>query len=275
MKAALIPPYHLLPEFGHADLHLMLVHCCDNPKYVAHYKRERERGAYLILDNSAHEFKHGQDSVKIAAWAKRLNVQEVVVPDVLDNGPATVDRAIEALEMWFETKSSLMSELNPALMYVPQGAKQEEYYDCMTELVRLQSYVARKKGIKRDFVIGISKDYEDFPGGLANILRVVELTRTGLWESNGVRLHAHILGWHRHLWVLNDLAKEFPWVRSTDSAKPFVFAMNNILLDSEADPPPYPGRHATGYFKRRLSAFQVDYAWQNVLTFQRAARGEL
>lgn len=275
MKAALIPPNYHLAEFGQGDLHLLLVHLCDSQTYVHHYELQRERGAYLILDNSAHEFSEGQDCIKIAAWAKRLNVQEVVVPDVLDNGPATVERAIEALEIWYETKSSLMSELNPALMYVPQGTKQEEYYDCMTELIRLHRYVAKKRGIKRDFVLGISKDYEDFPGGLDNILQTVEIVRHGLWEADNTRMHVHILGWHRHLWVLNDLAKNFSFVRSTDSAKPFVYALNNILLDPESDPPPYPGRHATAFFKKKMSAFQIDYAWQNCITFQRAANGDL
>lgn len=271
MRAAVIPPIPHLGEFAVGAMHLLLAHLCDNPDYVRHYKEVRKNGAYLILDNSAHEFKEGCGPEELAAFARVLRAQEVVVPDVLDNGPATAERATEALETWFENGRNLMGTLNPSLMYVPQGVSKDEYFDCMEELIRLQVYMARKKHLRRDFVLGISKDYQDFPGGLEEILSVVGRVKETLWDEKEIKMSVHILGWHRQLWILRDLAAKFPWVRSTDSCKPFQFAMAGIALDPDLPPPTYPGRHAVDYFSTRLTGRNLNKARINVEIFRKTA----
>lgn len=274
MKAAVIPPIPHLNEFGSGQMHLLLAHLCDNGEYVRHYKVQRNQGSYLILDNSAHEFKEGCGPEELAAFARVLRAQEVVVPDVLDNGPATTERATDALETWFENGRNLMGTLNPSLMYVPQGVTRDEYFECMEELIRLQVYMARKRHLRRDFVLGISKDYQDFTGGLAEILEVAGRVKENLWDEKEIKMSVHILGWHRDLWVLRDLALQFPWVRSTDSCKPFQFAMAGIALDPHLPPPTYPGRHATEYFETELTKKQLTIALKNVEVFRRTAEGK-
>lgn len=273
MKVTPIPPIAHLEGFGTGSMHLLLAHLCDDPVYIRHYKRQRLLGAYLILDNSAHEFKAGGTPEELAAFARILRTQEVVVPDVLDQGPATVERATDALETWFERGANLMGTLNPSLMYVPQGVTSDEYYECMEELISLQVYIAKRRNIRRDFVLGISKDYEDFPGGLDEILGTVGRVRESLWDEKEIRMHVHLLGWHRKLWVLRDLAVKYPWVRSTDSNKPFQYAMKNISLDMEQDPPPYPGRHATKYFYTTMTTHQMAIARHNVAVFKAVGEG--
>ena len=98
MKAALIVPNAHLEEFGQGDLHLLLAHLMSNKVYREHYQKQRLHGAYLILDNSAHEYKEGINAAKLLRQAMRVRAQEIVVPDVLDDGPATVERAMQALE---------------------------------------------------------------------------------------------------------------------------------------------------------------------------------
>lgn len=272
MKAAIIPPIPHLGQFGTGDIHLLLAHLMDNTLYHLHYKTQRNLGKYLILDNSAHEFKEGCEADELAAFARLLGVQEVIVPDVLDNGPRTVDRAVDALEMWFERGSNLMGTLNPTLMYVPQGVNREEYYGCMKELIDLHLLVAKKEHVRDEFVLGISKDYEDFPGGLYEILVEVERMRSDL-RDKGHKMQVHILGWHRNLWVLGDLARSFPWIRSTDSCKPFQYAMAGITLDPSKEPPVYPGRHAVEFFETILDRRHLTIAGKNCAVFRIQAEG--
>jgi hypothetical protein len=87
-------------------------------------------------------------------------------------------------------------------------------------------------------------------------------------------MHVHMLGWGRDLWEIIRIAEEFPWIRSTDSAKPFVYALKNISLNPSEDIPKYPTRSKT-YFKRKLTPEQVKIATNNAIMFRAAAKGML
>lgn len=276
MKAALIVPNAHLDTHGHGDLHLLLAHLMKVKSYVSHYQTERLKGAYLILDNSAHEYREGIGAAELLKFALKVKAQEIVVPDVLDDGPATVARAVEALEDWFEgTPSPDMYELNPVLMYVPQGAGKGEYWECVQELIDLHIYMAKRKHSRRDFVLGVSKDYDDFSGGLMEILDTLEIIKDEMWADKEIRMHCHILGWARHLWCYTDLARKHKWIRSTDSCKPFQYAIHNLELEPGEDPPPYPKRHATGFHKAVLDSDQLQIADRNIQVFRDVAGGRV
>lgn len=268
MKAALIPPVPELPLFGVGTFHLLLSHLFKRPGYLKHYKAQRQMGAYLVLDNAAHENTSGEDPLTLVEKALAINAQEIVVPDVLEDGPATVEAAVTAVEAWFEN-SEVMREYNPALMYVPQGKDLDEWKQCLNELCLLHTYTARKYKLSRDFVIGVSKDYEVWDGGLPSLLSnfIMPYRETAL--QNGLRMHVHMLGWGRKLWGLRELAHSFPWVRSTDSAKPFVYAMHGTYLGAHIDsePPEYPKR-PKNYFSRTLSHEEKVAAISNCTLFK-------
>lgn len=276
MKAALIPPTPNLPDFGQGDIHLLLAHLFKNKAYSAHYTTERERGAYLILDNSAHEFGEGLRPHTLLDCACAVRAQEVVVPDALDDSALTVQKAVEALEEWFERDDQRIRELNPALMYVPQGKDLDDYYACMEELIHLHEYMAHRKDTRRDFVLGISKDYDQWSCTLMEILETVEGVRESLWEDKEIKMHVHLLGWPKNLWNLNVYARRFPWIRSTDSCRPFQYAAHAILLDPYAEHlPPYPKRHRTAFYTKALNEEQIDFARHNVEVYKAAAEGRL
>jgi len=244
--------------------------------YREHYQKQRLHGAYLILDNSAHEYKEGINAAKLLRQAMRVRAQEIVVPDVLDDGPATVERAMQALEEWYEGDSAEdMHELNPCLMYVPQGKDKEEYWLCIQELIDLHLYIAQRKNSRRDIVIGVSKDYQDLDGGLLEILDIVKDLRENLWADKEIRMHCHLLGWSRNLWVYGEIAKKHSWIRSTDSCKPFQYAMHGMKLWPSEEPPPYPKRHRTDFHKAVLDKKQLKIAGHNCRVFAQAAAGKL
>lgn len=268
MKAALIPPNNSLPLFGRGSFHLLLSHLLKNKVYYKHYEEQRERGAYLVLDNSAHEFGVGDDPEALIFNALALRAQEVVVPDVLDDSAATLDRAVDALELWFESKYLVINREMPALMYVPQGANVAEWVVCLNSLLDLHRYVTKKSQYRSDVVIGISKDYEVWDGGIERLLtNYVEPLR-----QQHKNIHVHLLGWGRELWALGWLATKFPWLRSTDSAKPFVYALNGLELDVQYAPPAYPGR-SDNYFRRRMNNEQIALSQKNVAVFRELAAG--
>ena len=76
MKAALIPPTPALKRYGLGDFHLLLSHLLEDPHYFIHYRRQRDQGAYLVLDNSAHGNFHLAEakSIVVVEEVRRLNV---------------------------------------------------------------------------------------------------------------------------------------------------------------------------------------------------------
>lgn len=274
MKAALIPPIPDLRRYGQGNFHLLLSHLLKDKRYFDHYEDQRKKGAYLVLDNSAHEDGEGTDAEVLLFNGMAMRAQEIVVPDVLDKGPETVERATEALEMWFEGTSTvnhrLIHELSPALMYVPQGRNEREWRDCLDDLIRMHLYVARRHEYRPNFVIGLSKDYEVWDGGLLNLIddHLEPLAKQ-------FKCKVHLLGWGRKCWNLADIARKHPWIRSTDSAKPFVYARARINLWAHIEdlPPTYPGR-AEDYFEKALTPTQREFAENNVDLFKRLANNE-
>ena len=272
MKAALIPPTKELRYFGNNSFHLLLSHLFQDPKYVQHYMQQRMRGAYLVLDNSAHEYSVGQDAAKLLQQAAGMRCQEMVVPDSLEDAEGTIEKALSAMEVWYEgDQAERMKELDPTLMYVPQGNDEKEWAECLKELIRIHMFTYRKRGARSNFVIGLSKDYEKWDGGLDNLLTkyLLPIKEDGI--KHRIRIHVHLLGWGRDLWVLQDLAAKHFWIRSTDSAKPFVYALSGIDLSQYPvgckDYPEYPSRPAT-YFEKRLTPAKRRIAYSNLSVFK-------
>ncbi len=125
-----LPPYHLL--LAHDIL--------SNKKgYEDLYGSKRLHGGpqTVILDNSVIELGSAVsvDIIEEAAIACAANV--VVLPDVLQNGPATVEAVHDAVKPWVD---KLRNNSNSPLygcvsfMVVPQGATFEEWVDCVQEL---------------------------------------------------------------------------------------------------------------------------------------------
>lgn len=270
MKVALIPPIPVLGAFGSGGFHLLLTHLLENKKYVQHYTNERSHGAYLVLDNSAHEKGEGEDAVSLMASAIKLRAQEVVVPDVLFDSEKTVDKAAYTHQVWYEAGHPGMVTLNPALMYVPQGESLDNWLQCLRELLQLHFYVSGKNAIRKDCVVGISKDYETWEGGIVHVISCA-IPVFSHYATLGMDVQVHLLGWGRDLWALRLVRNSFPWIRSTDSAKPFVYALSNIELDVAHPAPTYPTR-PKNYFHKTLTIDQMMIAQRNIDVFRGLAK---
>lgn len=260
MHVGLIPPIPHLDEFGIGPFHLILSHLLEHQAYGQHYSREAERGSYLVLDNSAHEFGEGEDSMTLLEQALELGVREIVCPDVLDNAKETVEKTTSALELYAKNLETL-DRNRIQLMIVPQGESIYAWGLCLDSLY--ENY--RKLFGDRPVTIGISKDYEVWVDGLAGLINrfVSQLSRE--------KTEVHLLGWGRQLHQLSSLSFQFPWLRSTDSAKPFVYALGGIELTLDLESPEYPTRPG-GYFHKTFSERQLEIARNNVSVFRQRAK---
>lgn len=274
MRSAIIPPIAHLDEFAGGDeFHLVLSHLLEvDRRYLRFYQQQRLKGSYLVLDNGAHENTSGEDILDLLSKAEAIRASEIVLPDTLFDHRATVRGIENALAQMCGPGQEVFGGMAyPTCMLVPQGRTFEEWERCFQDLVSayVQTQVQVPFLFPRSPVIGISKDYEIWDGGIPRLLEYLEPFRD--W----MRFDVHLLGWGRRLHALPAMAAAFPWVRSTDSAKPFVYAMAGIILPeridgSMGDYPEYPKRPGD-YFARTMTDEQKDYARNNVETFRRAA----
>jgi hypothetical protein len=267
VKIALIPPIPDLGTFKSTGIHLLLSHLLEDDRYKKYYSFRRGEGDYLILDNSAHEFGVGNKAEQLLAQAKELRAQEVVAPDILFDANGTVE-ATRAMLVYIEKHWDVYEEAgSPGLMLVPQGGNRTEWVKCLNNLLRTWDYIVGHRLMKPP-VIGVSKDYDVFvKGGITTLIKEYLNIRT-------LGLEVHCLGWPSNLWSLAEVQKECPWVRSTDSAKPTVYARAGILLEPGGVVPDYP-RRPPDYFEVPLDSRQREIAVRNIRVFDAAATDAL
>jgi len=269
MQTILIPSIPDLKVFGTGPMHLVLSHLLSDARYFTHYRREATRGAYVILDNSAHEFQLGQPGKILLKQAQLIGASEIVCPDELFSVEGTCKLTDEALSYFSSMGYNTFRDLNPRLMLVPQGKTREEYdycYSCMTDNFS-RHRADYPEVFTKEPVIGISKDYlEMFEGGLYDIVKMI-------YPSLELGADIHMLGWGRTLWAYADIARDFPKIRSVDSAKPMVYAMRGICLEAFGEIPPYP-RRDPDYFNSPIRDGHLSIAQHNVRVFEQVARGD-
>lgn len=261
MKTALIPPAAHLDEFGRGDFHLLLGHV-DSSEYRAHYTGQGAQGAFMVLDNGAHENVRGMNSRALLLRAAELGASEVVAPDVLFRSQLTVSRTTKALERWAGVDRELFESLGLSVMLVPQGEDAWAWRTCLQSILWTYERLADKHpGLFKEPTIGISKDYILWPGGLSKLLEqaVIPLGHP-----------VHLLGWANDLWTLGEIAHRWPQIRSTDSARPFTYALRGIALDPTDEVPTYERRQGD-YFGLELTPDQIELAWHNVGVFRELA----
>ncbi len=88
-------PLQLLKESKQFnDYDYCLPHLLDQyPKYEAYFRQAKEKGRYIIMDNSLHELGEAYDTSRLLHWISELEPNEFIVPDVWENGVYSVRNA--------------------------------------------------------------------------------------------------------------------------------------------------------------------------------------
>lgn len=266
MKVALIPPIPDLTLWDSTGISLLLSHLLSNKQYRKYYK-ERSAEDYLILDNSAHEYGSGNLPSVLLEQTKQVNAHEVVCPDVLFDAHATVEQTRRMLVYVKKEWTQYVEAGSPRLMLVPQGNNRSEWGKCLKNLLRV--WAVHDSNMQPP-VIGLSKDYDSLVKG--GIVSLIDQYLQPLYEKE--QMDVHCLGWPAYLWSLAEVHERFPWVRSTDSAKPFVYAQYGILLEPGGNIPSYP-RRPPDYFDKPTTPELLWAAERNIRVFEAAATNDL
>lgn len=115
------------------DMHMYLTHMVE--KYPQYANTARDARGYKILDNSLIELGGAVDLERVLNAAKVINADEIILPDVFQNGPATVKAVRESLQ--YLTDKWPNRDWPFKLMAVAQGATIEEWYTCYQELLAM------------------------------------------------------------------------------------------------------------------------------------------
>lgn len=272
MQTSTIFPIPSLDLSKSNKIHLLLDHLLEDQDYLEFYQQLSSQGAgdYLILDNSAHEHGEGNSGEILLDHGTLINAHELVLPDSLFNCYGTVHLTRGALEYFAEVGLEQFLTLSPQLMIVPQGIDWFELEMCYGMLIdSIQDFSIRLH--TPSITIGLSKDYEVLPGGLAHFLEKVILPRRHEFPEEP---QIHILGWGRDLWALRDVFDMYgEYLRSVDSAKPVVYSLAGVRLDPSRPPPEYPKR-STNFFQTRLTIDHLIFLDWNMKVFQYCA-GEI
>jgi len=113
------------------DMHMFLTHLVE--KYPFYAKFAKEVKGYKILDNSLIELGGSVDLQRVLKAAEKIGADEIILPDVFQNGPATIEAVNEALSVLYELYPNRSWPYK--LMAVAQGKDGEEWHECYKALL--------------------------------------------------------------------------------------------------------------------------------------------
>lgn len=186
--------------------------------YRSFYLEQAERGALLVLDNGVFDLGHSLGPEDLLSAARRVKAAEIVLPDVLHDGRATIGASEKAARILHRRTDSIR------LCAVVQGASDRDWLDCYNHFVRA-AYVGavalpspkvrgQKHGLCADRLRATSHLHKE---GLISPHLVYRLL--GLGDSGH-----HELAQQR----------EYPWIQSVDSSAPVVLGALGIRILQDA-----------------------------------------
>jgi len=98
MKIAHIVPSNYLHLIDKSVYHMALAHVVrEDHNYAEWYQKHSQKGAYVILDNGVEE-EVALELPEILEAADMIHANEIILPDVFRNGPATIESTFKALD---------------------------------------------------------------------------------------------------------------------------------------------------------------------------------
>ena len=199
-------------DYDYALVHLFETH----PEYYQFFKDSINLGRQVLLDNSIFELGESFDSEK---YAKELKPSFYIVPDVLEDGYATIKS--------FSEFTNKYPDLPGLKIGAVQGKTYDEIVDCYRYMSDYADYIAISFDFSYYLVNGIGKTkLERWCDGRRRLIN--QLKVDGIWNSN--KPH-HLLGC--------SLAKEFKSyvgdrsIRSVDTSNPVVAGIKELRYNGD------------------------------------------
>jgi hypothetical protein len=226
--------FESLGEMSMVLSHLVLERGGDNP-YAKYYQRQREKGRFILLDNSLFEYEAQGVGVGIDACldaAEIIQPNEVIAEDVLFDG----ERTIESTKRFINQMDKRGTLGRIQIMGVVQGKTRDEWLTCLNQLM----------DIKEVNTIGLSKLSvpmsflgEKESGGCVACSRL-ECTslidRCYDYNPDGRTIRGkcfHLLGGDNWLpWEIKQQT-QYPWIRSNDSSAAVWYGSSGEVFNEE------------------------------------------
>ena len=121
----IFPLGNLCLHYGQ-DMHMFLTHLVEEYPFYAKFAREVK--GYKILDNSLIELGGAVNLQRVLDAAAHIDADEIILPDVFQNGPETIDAVRYAIGELLTIYPD--GNFPYKLMGVAQGKDEEEWYEC-------------------------------------------------------------------------------------------------------------------------------------------------
>ena len=209
-----------LTDYDYALVHLLE----QNGRYRDTFERAVKKGREVILDNSIFELEEAFEADRFALWVERLKPTWYIVPDVLEDGYATIDK----MEDW---NNKGLGYKGSGKIGVVQGKTYDEIVDCY-------NYMNKSADVD---MIAISFDYSYYTHSVPHANKYVswmlgrvkllgDLLRDGV--INTTKPH-HLLGcslpqefsFYKH--------SDYDWIYSLDTSNPVVHGIKGITYSSD------------------------------------------
>ena len=229
------------PEFN--DYDYCLPHLLDiDEEYKQYFIDARDKGRYVIMDNSLHELGKAYDYDRLLHWVTELKPNEFIVPDVWMRCAQTASQA----KYWKQFKYPK----NTKITAVIQGEDKNQAYLCASLLANL--------GYKKLCVSYGATWYNDFfPHTNADMGKALGRVRfvQGLLKLNQLKdIKFHLLGC--------SIPQEFGWydnnpqIESIDTSNPVMAGLEDTLY-SDCGLNSKPKANMNDYFD--IDFKKVDY----------------
>ncbi len=253
-------PIQLFQEsLEYNDYQYCLVHLMEeSPEYRDWFMTVNKRfGADVLLDNSIFELGEAFDPQKYAYWLTEINPNYYIVPDVLEDANAT-------MEKWNEWEMSWKPD-HPALKIgVVQGKTWQDLIDCYKWMSSEADYIA----------ISFDYSYYQYTGlGDTKLQKwcsgrqrfIQQLIDEGIWNWN--KPH-HLLGC--------SLAKEFRYyvdkritnIRSCDTSNPIVAALKGLRYNGDLGLQEKPSTMLCDLINANVDTDTLELAQYNTTMFK-------
>jgi hypothetical protein len=224
-----------------------------DPAYRAFFHREAQRGAEIVVDNGVFDLGRALPATALIAAARAVDAREIILPDVLRDGPATITAS--------DTAAREIGDLSDdfRLCVVLHAANDQEWLRCYDHFV------------SSDYVDAIALPASRRPAPEEQLCRT-RWTATRYLEEHGLvedRIVYRLLGLGRtgHLELVEQ--REHEWIASVDGAAPVVLGAMGIAMlpDGPYDKPPTPRIDHLG----TIPEHRFDLIRQNIAVVRAAA----
>lgn len=229
-------------DYDYALVHLFETH----PDYYQFFKDSITKGREVLLDNSIFELGESFDSDKFAKYVKELKPSYYIVPDVLEDGYATIKS--------FHDFVNKYPDLPGLKIGAVQGKTYDEIVDCYNYMSENADYIAISFDFSYYIVTGKGKTkLERWCDGRRRLIE--QLRNDGIW--NWSKPH-HLLGC--------SLAKEFKHykyngsIRSADTSNPVVAGIKELRYTGDLGLNEKPSIMLADLIDHKVT----DTEWENI-----------